>query len=381
MDMELTEEQQLLKNSARDFLSQECTPDVVRELEVSDLGFSRELWQKIADLGWLGLPLPAEDGGMGLGHVDLAVLAKEMGRALFPGPFIPSVVLAGGAIAAAGSNQQKQDLLTRLIAGEQVIAFAFQEGTNQYDLRRVAMRAELRNGTYYLNGSKMFVEFANAADYLLVVARTDGAQGSPDGLTMFIVDPKADGVRMSGLPTMAKDRQFRIDFEGVAVPEEAVVGRPAMAAAALEAVLDRGVVTFAAYALGAAERMHELATEFAKGRVQFGRPIGSFQLIQSYLATLITEIWGAETLVYYTAWALDEGMPARELIAKSKGFAGDVVKRTTDVGSQIFGGIGYIEGVDSTLYLRRGKQYQLMMGDTGYWEDVIADEILGPVPA
>ena len=122
--------------------------------------------------------------------------------------------------------------------------------------------------------------------------------------------------------------------------------------------------------------MHELATDYAKTRVQFGRPIGSFQLIQSYLAQLITEIWGAETLIYYTAWALDQGLPARELVAKAKAFAGDMVKRTTDVGSQIFGGIGYIEGVDSTLYLRRGKQYQLAMGDSAYWEDIVAEEIL-----
>jgi alkylation response protein AidB-like acyl-CoA dehydrogenase len=175
---------------------------------------------------------------------------------------------------------------------------------------------------------------------------------------------------------MSRDKQFRIDFEDVAVAEDAVLGASGDAGEALDGVVQRGVVAFAAYALGAAEGMHELATDYAKSRVQFGRPIGSFQLIQTYLAQLITEIWGAETLIYYTADALDEGAPARELVAKSKAFAGDVVKRTTDIGSQIFGGIGYIEGVDSTLYLRRGKQYQLAMGDTGFWQDVIAEEIL-----
>jgi alkylation response protein AidB-like acyl-CoA dehydrogenase len=175
---------------------------------------------------------------------------------------------------------------------------------------------------------------------------------------------------------MARDAQFRIELSGGRVAQGDLLGSQSQAWPALESVIHRGAVAFAAYALGCAERMHEMAADYARNRVQFGRPIGSFQLIQNYLAQLIIEIWGAETLVYHTAWSLDNGMPARELVAKTKAFVGDVAKRTTDIGSQIFGGIGYIEGVDSTLYLRRGKQYQLLMGDTGYWEDIVADEML-----
>jgi alkylation response protein AidB-like acyl-CoA dehydrogenase len=376
MDMELTEEQTLLRESARDFLTKECPPDVVRELEQSDLGFSPELWSKIAGLGWLGLPLPDAYGGMGLGNLDLAILAKELGRALFPSPYLSAVVFAGGAIAASGTADQKAKLLPRLAAGEHLVIFALQEADNRFDPSATATRAERRNGAYHITGTKMFVEFASAADQLLVLARTAGSPGSRDGLTLFLVDPSATGVRMTRLPTMSRDNQSRIDFEGLVVPADAVIGEADSAGHALDSVIQRGVVAFAAYALGAAEGMHDLATDYAKSRVQFGRPIGSFQLIQTYLAQLITEIWGAETLIYYTADALDNGEPARELVAKSKAFAGDVVKRTTDVGSQIFGGIGYIEGVDSTLYLRRGKQYQLALGDTGYWEDVIAEEVL-----
>jgi alkylation response protein AidB-like acyl-CoA dehydrogenase len=373
--MDLSEEQELLKNSARELLERECTPAVVRDLERSDTGFSAELWRKMADLGWLGLPLPAEHGGAGMGAVDLTVLARELGRALCPSPYLTTVVLSAGAIAAAGTPEQQKSCLLRVIAGDLVIAFALQELSGQMDPRGVTTRAEADGDGFRLTGEKMFVEFANSADLLLVVARSgDGA--SADGLTMFLVDPKAVSVTIEELPTMARDKQCRVALDGVSVNRESVVGPIGEAWATLEGVVQRGTVAFSAYAVGAAEKMHEMATDFAKDRVQFGRPIGSFQLIQSYLAQLITEIWGAETLVYYAASCLDDGEPSREIIAKAKAFAGDCLKRTTDVGSQIFGGIGYMEEMDNTLFLRRGKQYQLAMGDTGYWEDVIAAELL-----
>lgn len=376
MDMELSEEQALLKTSAREFLERACPLSVVRESETSELGFPSELWRQMAELGWLGLPLPPEHGGAGLDTVTLVVLAKELGRALCPSPYLPTVVLGAGAIAAAGTLEQQRAYLPRIAAGETVIAFAFLESSAQLDPRGVATRAAPDADGFVLSGTKMFVEFAAGADALLVAARVDGAAASADGLSLFLVDPRAAGVTITPLPTMARDKQARVALEGVRVPHSAVVGPVGGAWSFLEPVLHRGVVTFSAYAVGAAEKMHELATDFAKDRVQFGRPIGSFQLIQSYLAQLITEIWGAETLTYYAAWALDEGLPARELVAKTKAFAGDTVKRTTDIGSQIFGGIGYMEEMDTTLFLRRGKQLQLMLGDTGYWEDLVAEEIL-----
>ena len=376
MDMDLSEEQELLRNAAREFLERECPLSLVREVERSEPGFSPQLWQQMADLGWLGVPIPQEYGGFGLGTVDLAVLAKELGRALCPGPYLPTVVLAAGAIAAAGTPEQKGTYLPRIIAGETVIAFALQESNGYYDPRGVTTRAEPAGDGFVLSGAKMFVEFASGADLLLVVARSEGEAPSSDGLTMFLVDPKGPGVTMTPLPTMARDRQYHVVLEGVRVPRENVLGPVGQAWSLLEGVVQRGAVTFCAYTVGAAEKMHEMATSFAKDRVQFGRPIGSFQLIQSYLAQLITEIWGAETLTYYAAWCLDEGLPARAMIAKAKAFAGDTIKRTTDIGSQIFGGIGYMEDMDNTLFLRRGKQYQLAMGDTGYWEDIVAEEIL-----
>ena len=376
MDMELSEAQQQLMATARRFLESDCPLSLVRELETSEAGFSAELWRKMADLGWLGLPYPEEFGGYGLGSVDLVVLAKELGRALCTSPYIPTVILSGGAIAAVGTKEQQRKYLPRIAAGEAVIAFALQESSAYYDPRGVATRATEGPDGFVLSGSKMFVELAHAAERLLVVARTHGEPPSYDGLTMFLVDAERPGIQVAPLSTMARDRQFRVTLDGVTVPKEDVLGPMGRAWPALEKVIHQGVVALCGYMVGASEHIHQMATEFAKQRVQFGRPIGSFQAIQHYLAQTITEIVGADTMTFYAAWALDEGLPARAIVAKAKALAGDTFKQASAIGAQIHGGLGFNEDVDTTLFLRRGKQYQLSMGDTGYWEDIIAEEIL-----
>jgi alkylation response protein AidB-like acyl-CoA dehydrogenase len=357
--------------SARRFMQSECPFSAVREAEASERGFSPELWRKMSDLGWLGLPLPESYGGAGMSTIDLVVLAKEMGRALCPSPYIPTVVLAGGAIAVAGSEEQKKRYLPLIAGGELIVAFALQEPSTAYDPSGVQTRAQRLNGGWVLNGEKMFVEFANSANRVLVIARTSGS-----GVTMFLVDPEARGVGLSRLTTMARDPQYHVKLEGVEAAAEDVVGPVDQAWPLLEPVVYRGVVTLCAYMVGASEQIHHMATEFAKQRVQFGRPIGSFQAIQHYLAQSITEIIGAETNAFFAAWTLDEGLPARAVVAKAKIMAGDTFKNASSVGSQIHGGIGFNEDVDTTLFLRRGKQVQLSMGDSGYWEDVLAEELL-----
>ena len=376
MDMELREEQQQLMVAARRFLASECPPSMVRESEASELGYSAELWRKMAGLGWLGLPYPQQLGGSGMGSVDLVVLAKELGRALCPSPYIPTVVLSGGAIAAAGSEEQKNSYLPRIIAGETVIAFALQEAATFYDPRGIETTAAEQGDGFVLTGTKMFIEFASAADHLLVLARTAGAPHSNDGLTMFLVDTKSPGIELTPLGTMARDKQFEVTLNRVRVSKQDMLGTLGQGWSTLEGVIQQGVVALCGYMVGASERIHEMATAFAKERVQFDRPIGSFQAIQHYLAQTITEIVGADTTTLYAAWTLDEGLPAREIVAKAKVLAGDTFKQASAIGAQIHGGIGFNEDVDTTLFLRRGKQLQLSMGDSGYWEDIIAEEIL-----
>ena len=381
MDMEFTEEQQALQKTARSFLATECPLSVAREMESSDEGFPQELWKKMADLGWLGLPHSEELGGSGMGNVELVVLTKELGRTLCPSPYIQTVILAGGAIAAAASAEQKQRWLSGIIAGETVVAFALQEENTFYDARSVRATAIANGDGYVLTGTKMFVEFATAADRVLVVARTAGEPPATEGLAMFLVDPNDVNVRLNQVNTMARDRQFQMTLDGVQVAASEVIGTPGEAWNVLEGVIERGIVALCGYMVGAAEKIHELATAYAKVRVQFNRPIGSFQAIQHYLAQSITEILAADTTTYYAAWTLDERLPSREIVAKAKAFAGDTFRKASDLGAQIHGGIGYDESMDTSLFLRRGKQLQLSMGGTGFWEDIIAEELLGPIEA
>jgi alkylation response protein AidB-like acyl-CoA dehydrogenase len=370
MDMELNEAQQQLLNAAKRFFENECPPSLVREMEADDRGFSPGMWRQMADLGWLGLPFPETYGGAAMGCVDLAVLMKQAGRALCPSPYIATVVLAGGAIAAAGSDLQKQGHLPRIAAGDMVVAFAAQESAKYDDPGAIKASAHESNGEYVLNGRKMFVEFAGAADRLLVTAKT--ASGD---VGAYIIDRQAPGVTLTPLSTMARDRQCEVTLESVRVPKsDAINGRDVWPA--VDGAIQRGVVALSAYMVGAAERIHEMATDFAKNRVQFGRPIGSFQAIQHYLAQMATEIVGADTMTFYAAWTLDSGLPSREPVALAKILAGDTLKNASSVGSQIHGGIGFNEDVDTTLFLRRGKQLQLSMGPSGYWEDVLAAELL-----
>ncbi len=375
MDIELSGEQQQLMETARRFVERESPLSAARQLETSEAGFSRELWKQMAGLGWLGLLTPSEHGGAGLGIIELAIVCNELGRNLCPSPLIPTAVIAASVIAAAGTDAQKAAYLPRLNSGDMVIAFAMQEG-RRYDATGVAAVAHESGDGFSISGKKMFVEYAGAADRLLVLARTAGGARALDGLTMFLVDAGTPGIAMRSLGTMARDRQYEVTFAGVQVPRTDVLRPIGGAWPLLEPAVLRGVTALCAYMVGASEKIHAMATEFAKQRVQFDRPIGSFQSIQHYLAQSITEITSADTMTYYTAWSLDQGLPTRAMVAKTKICAGETFKQASSIGAQIYGGIGYNEDVDTTLFLRRGKQCQLSMGDSRYWQDVLAAELL-----
>ena len=383
MDMKYTEEQKQLQDLARRYLEKECTIDFVRNLEKKDeeIGFSKEMWASFAEMGWLGLAIPEEHDGMGWGLVDQAILAMQMGRSICPSPYLSTAVIAAEAIVLGGTDDQKSELLEEIIGGEAVYAFCFQENTREFGPKTVALEAKADGDNYVINGSKMFVEFSKGADKLLVVTRTAGKVGEESGLTMFIMDSDTKGITHTHLPTMARERQYEVKFENVTVPKSAVLGPVGDGWTILNKVVQKAAVIFSAYCAGTAEVMHEYALEFSKERVQFGRIIGQMQVIQQYLATCTIEIYGARTIVLYTAWHMDQGRDMLDYVAKTKAFTSHCVEHICDRGSQIFGGMGYIEETPTTLHLRRGKQYQLSMGGMAYWEDIVAEKMFGPVTA
>lgn len=376
MHMKLSDEQSQLRDSAARFMDEECTMEFVRAIEKGDVGYSPAMWKRMAELGWLGLDLPEVDGGLELGILDLCILARELGRHICPTPFIPTCVIAGTAIARAGTDAQRAEHLPKIIAGDRIVAFAYQEFSRHFDPGAIQLEARVDGDGFVLDGTKMFVEYAGAAERLLVVARTSDSLGDESGLTMFLVDAKSDGIKSVHTPTMARDHHYEVTFSRVRASRDQVLGEVGGAWALLEPVLCRAALAFSSFTNGAAFEMHEMATRFAKQRVQFGRPIGQMQTIQGYLAQMIMEILGSDTLTLFTAYMMDRGRHVRGYVGKAKGFAAETVFRTMNQSSMIFGGMGYMEEQDSTLYLRRGKQYELMLGGHDYWYDVAAEEMI-----
>ncbi len=380
MDLKLTEEQTQLQDIASKFMDKNCSFEFVRNIENnSESGYCPDMWQQFAELGWLGIIIPEEYDGMGMSTLDMIVLVREMGRHICPSPYLFTSVLAADAITRSGSKEQKAELLPQIVAGKKIYAFAYQEYSRFFKPEHIKLQARTDEEGYVLNGSKLFVEFADAADTLLVVART-GEADSQSGLTLFLVDRNSDGIETRQMPTMSRDKTYQVDFTDVRVPESAILGSLDEGWSALEPALHKAVLGFCAFTNGAGFEMHEHATQYAKTRVQFGRPIGQMQTIQGYLAQLIMELYGADMLTMFSAFQIDKGRHARGYVAKAKAFSAETVGHVMDVGSQIFGGIGYMEEQDTTLFLRRGKQYQLALGGTEYWEDVIAEEIIDREP-
>jgi alkylation response protein AidB-like acyl-CoA dehydrogenase len=380
VDIKLTEEQTQLQDMASKFMDNQCTFDFVRKMEKdSELGYCPDMWRQFAEMGWLGMLVPEKFGGMGMSLLDTVILVRELGRHICPSPFLFTSVLAADVIAQAGSRAQKSELLPQIVAGEKTYAFAYQEFSRFFKPEHIKLEAKKNDDGYVLNGTKLFVEFADGADTLLIATRT-GKKNSANGLTLFLVDRNSAGISTQHMPTMSRDRHYQVDFDNVQVPATARLGKLNKGWDALEPSLHKAVIAFCAYTNGAGFEMHEHATQYARERVQFGRPIGQMQTIQGYLAQMIMELYGADMLTMFSAFQIDKERHARGYVAKAKAFSSETVGHVMDVSSQIFGGMGYMEEQDTTLFLRRGKQYQLALGGCEYWEDVIAEEIIDREP-
>src|SRR4030043_207321 len=225
MDLGLSEEQEMLKTSARDFLQKECPKQLVKQLDESDTGYSPELWQKMAELGWMGLVFPEKYGGSDGSFLDLVVLLEVMRYNILPGPFFSTVVLCGLTILASGTEEQKREHLPKIAAGEMILALALTEPSASYDAASIKTKAAARNGGYVINGTKLFILDANVADHILCVARTNRTKNPVDGTSMFLVDARSPGIKYTLLKTLARDKQCEIIFDNVTVPEKNMLGK------------------------------------------------------------------------------------------------------------------------------------------------------------
>ena len=375
MDLSFSEEQEMLWKSARDFLADKCEKTLVREMEEDERGYVPELWQEMADLGWVGLPFPEKYGGGGFSFLDLVVLLEEMGRACLPGPFVSTVVLGGMPVAEFGTEEQKQDILPKVCAGKAIMTLALTEPSARYEAASVQVKAVAEGDGYVIDGTKLFVNDANVADYMIVVARTTEKANPEEGITLFIVDAKSPGISTFVLRTIAGDKQCEVSFDKVKVPKANVLGKVDQGWGMVKRIMEWAALAKAAEMMGGAQQVLEMTVEYAKERVQFDRPIGSFQIIQHYLADMSIDVDSSRVSLHKAAWMLSEGMECTKEISVIKGWLSEAYRRVAAQSHQIHGAIGFTKDHDLELYFRRAKAGELYFGDADFHREIVAQQL------
>jgi alkylation response protein AidB-like acyl-CoA dehydrogenase len=374
MALVLTEEQSMLRDSARDFLSGTAPIAHLRQLRDSrdETGFSRELLGRFTDMGFTGMLIPEAHGGLGLGYVEAGLLMEEVGRNLTPSPFLASSAVAATAIATAGSEAQKQALLPQMASGSLLVTLASDE-TGKHRPSQVALRAERQDGGFSLSGAKTFVLDGHVADKLIVAARTSGSTGDTNGITLFIVDRTAPGVSVERTVMVDAHNAARVGFDGVTVLADAVLGEEGQGWAVLEATLDAGRALVAAELLGIAQESFDRTVAYLKERQQFGKTIGEFQALQHRAAALYCDIEFSRATVLAALQALDgRSEDVKSAVSIAKAHAGKTATVAVQEAVQMHGGMGMTDDFDVGLFMKRARVAQELFGDTHFHAERLA---------
>ena len=364
MDVLLNEDEKMIRDTAREYLAAECTPALVRQMEKDPLGYPPAMWAKAAELGWQGMSLPEQYGGLDLPLVCLGLVMEETGRALAPIPLL-STVVAVLTLARDASEAQCQAVLPEVVSGDTVMTWAFQEEDARLLPEAVKTRAVAQGENFVIEGTKLFVDNFNAAKLCLVACRTAPASAGNAGLSLFLVDTAAPGISAKPLVTLAKDSQSEVSFKGVRVPKANLIGRVNEGWPVIERMLDLATALLCAQMLGAARKDAEMAIEYAKYRTAFGQPIGAFQSVGHMCADMIIGIDGGALLTYEALWMMDQGLAGKVEVSQAKAFCNDKCLVSARNSQCIHGGIGFMMEFDLHLWYRRIAAWTMRLG-TGY---------------
>jgi alkylation response protein AidB-like acyl-CoA dehydrogenase len=364
-----SEEQEELRRTVRSFLEQKSPEAEVRRLMETEEGYDTAVWKQMGEqLGLQGLAIPEEFGGSGYSYVELIVVLEEMGRRLLAAPYFSTVVLAGNALLHSGDDAAKKELLPGIASGETIATLAFTEENGRWDEQGITMTATKEGDGYTLNGTKMFVLDGHTADLIVVAARTDA------GVSLFAVEGGASGLTRTALSTMDQTRkQAKLEFS--ATPAR-LVGTDGAGWTTMERVLDLAAVGLSAEMVGGAQFVLEMAVQYAKDRVQFGRPIGSFQAIKHKCADMLLEVESAKSAAYYAGWCaaeLNDELPSVASLAKA--YCSEAYFHAAAENIQIHGGIGFTWEHPAHLYFKRAKSSELLLGDPTYHRELLAQRI------
>jgi pimeloyl-CoA dehydrogenase small subunit len=379
MDFELSNEQQLLKDSADRLIADRYDMQARNKILESDMGWSREIWSTLADLGFLGLPFKAGDGGFDGGPVEQMLILEAFGRGLLVEPYLASVVLGGSAIALAGSRERRSGILGGVASGERLLAFAHGERLSRYRLRQVETTARREGDGWVLDGEKTTVIHGGDADTLIVSARTSGGKDDEAGISLFVVPGDTAGVTRRAYPTIDGMRGADITLAGVALPGDALLGEVDKAYGVIEHVEQHGIAATAAESLGAMQASLDISVEYLKTRTQFGRPIGEFQVLQHRAADMFVAVEEARSIAIYAAMMVSETDPTlrRHAMATAKVQIGLSAREVGQGGVQLHGGIGITEEYAVGHYFKRLSMIERQFGDVEHHMSLLAS--MGPM--
>jgi len=374
MDLRLSEEQEMLKTSVRDFLATECPKTAVRELEEGETGHSPELWKKMAELGWMGLIIPEEYEGTGLTFQDLMAVVEETGRNILPGPFL-STIVGSFPILDAGTEEQKKEFLPGIARGEIILSTAFLEDSGLFDASGIAVKATAKGDGFVINGTKVFVELAHVADYLVCAARTGEGASPEEGITLFMVDTRTPGIYCEVIPTIGMDKQREVRFVDVVVPGKRVLGEVDKGWPLMQSTLKKGALVKCAESVGGMQACVDMTVEYSKERVQYERPIGAFQALQHLMADMWIAMQTSRYLVYEAGWLESEGLPSEKEVSMAKTYVNEAYRLVSKWGVRLHGGIGTSREHDISLYYRRAKAADIAFGGSDFHSELVAEKI------
>lgn len=370
MDFGFNSDQEMIRDTARKFLENECPKEKTRELMRSDKGFDSGIWKQMVELGWTGLIIPEQYGGSGMNYLDLMVIMEEIGRNICPGPFFATAALCSLPIISFGTEQQKKEILPRIASEGEIWTLAVLETPVSYDASGINLSAKAEGDYYILNGTKLFVQYANSADKMLVIGRT-----SKDGLTAFIVDAKSSGISMSVIPTQAKDMRCEVVFNNVKVPGTNVLGKVDKGYDVVDSIIQNAAPLKSAEMAGGAQYVLEITTQYCKERIQFDKPLGAFQAIQHKLADLLIDIDGLKFLVYEASWQISENCATPRIVSMAK-FKANTVYQQACIDCMIAqGAMGFTNEMDVGLFHLRTKMNEFECGSSDFHKERITSDL------
>jgi acyl-CoA dehydrogenase len=370
MNFALSDEQQMLQNMAAEFVKRESSLKRIRQLREDPVGFSKPLWGKMAELGWLGMTFPDAVGGLGQGMVEMAVVMEEFGRGLMPEPLLSTVLLGGQTLLLAGTPEQQKTWLGKISEGQAFISLGYLERQSRYDPFDVGTKAKKDGASWVLSGEKVFVPDAGVADRLVVTARGRGGRRDREGVELFLVDPKAKGVTLKPVPQMDNLKRFLVQLDNVRVTESDRLSGSSAVDSAFEQALDRATLGLSAEMMGAMNEAFRMTVDYLKTRVQFGVRIGSFQALKHRAADEYVQTELSRSAVYYAAMCIDEKMPdSASAVSTAKARCNDAFHLVANESIQMHGGIGVTDEHDIGFFFKRARVAEATLGDSIFHRD------------